>query len=559
MKGSALLIVISIILPNLIIGEPIDPSAKLAEWDGGFITVADYQERWQRMAPKERPELKSIEDKEKFLDNLIAARFLIAGAESARLDTLPNIREWFAKRRVSMLKSALEKQAIEPNAIVDSAEIDQILNRRTIEIEARHIVVPTAEIAQAILDSIEAGVPFDQLAIRYSVDAAGPKGGYLGRVKWGDFSELWCEKAFSLSPGEVSDPLMTEKGYVIIKVEDKGEVKLENPDFERRSIAYSLYKQKFVEESTAFRDSLYLAYNVNFNDAALITLATRYAQKLEDLGISSVVVDIDVIPDLGPDEEEMPVVTYEGGSFTLSEVVDMILSFPYPVRPALDNPDALVEFVTRQLNDTLYVAEALRRGLDKSPSFLNEFNKMRERRIAMAFYNQITGVVSVPEDSLMSYYNRNKEKFRVPEGWVASKIVVGTREAADSMLTRIKAGEPFENVATQRSRDRFTAPKGGDMGFSPIGKDPEFDEFIVQLKVGDMGIFRSVEGWVVLWLRERRESRIPEFDEVAGRIKNILLPVYRDSILNDWLQEKRKGLGVKINRDLLSRVEVFSQ
>ncbi|MGQ9811659.1 MAG: peptidylprolyl isomerase, partial [bacterium] len=182
MKASALLIVISILLPNLITGEPIDPDAKLAEWDGGFVTVADYREWWQRMDPKERPALRTIDEKRDYLDKIIDVRLMLAGAESLALDTLPKIRMWLEKQRISALKKALEDEAITADIRIDPLEVERELARQKTTIVARHIVVPTADLAAAILDSIKAGVPFENLAYRYSTDDYAPRGGYIVEV-----------------------------------------------------------------------------------------------------------------------------------------------------------------------------------------------------------------------------------------------------------------------------------------------------------------------------------------------------------------------------------------
>jgi len=79
--------------------------------------------------------------------------------------------------------------------------------------------------AQAILDSLQNGADFSELAKRHSDDInSGKKGGSLGLARRGVFVKEFEEAAFSLSSGEISPLVETQFGFHIIKlIEKKGE------------------------------------------------------------------------------------------------------------------------------------------------------------------------------------------------------------------------------------------------------------------------------------------------------------------------------------------------
>ncbi len=79
--------------------------------------------------------------------------------------------------------------------------------------------------AEALLDSINAGADFSELARRHSEDVGSAKnGGRLGLARRGVFVKAFEEAAFALQPGEVSGIIETAFGFHIIKlVERKGE------------------------------------------------------------------------------------------------------------------------------------------------------------------------------------------------------------------------------------------------------------------------------------------------------------------------------------------------
>lgn len=109
------------------------------------------------------------------------------------------------------------------------------------QVHARHILIRVpenaseAEIAQAkkqieaIKQEIENGADFAELAKQYSQDpGSAPTGGDLGFFERGQMVQEFEEAAFALEPGQVSDPVRTQFGFHLIKVEEKKPA--EHPD-----------------------------------------------------------------------------------------------------------------------------------------------------------------------------------------------------------------------------------------------------------------------------------------------------------------------------------------
>ena len=77
-------------------------------------------------------------------------------------------------------------------------------------------------IARQILDSVNQGIDFSELAIRNSADSgSAAMGGDLGYAKKGTFVKPFEEAAYLLEVGEVSDIVETEFGYHILKLKDR--------------------------------------------------------------------------------------------------------------------------------------------------------------------------------------------------------------------------------------------------------------------------------------------------------------------------------------------------
>ncbi|WP_247747227.1 peptidylprolyl isomerase [Alkalihalobacillus sp. BA299] len=117
----------------------------------------------------------------------------------------------------------ISRLAIQDLMTQDIEEVDaENIDESTIEVEASHILVKEEDLAKEILEKINAGEDFEELATEHSVDpGSAQKGGKLGFFGQGRMVPEFEEAAFNLEVGEVSDIVETEHGFHIIKVTDK--------------------------------------------------------------------------------------------------------------------------------------------------------------------------------------------------------------------------------------------------------------------------------------------------------------------------------------------------
>ena len=99
------------------------------------------------------------------------------------------------------------------------------------EVHARHILVETEDEAKAIKAELKKGADFAELAKKKSKDPGAADGGDLGFFTKDQMVPEFSAVAFALEPGKISDPVKSQFGWHIIKVEEKRNRKA--PDFDQ--------------------------------------------------------------------------------------------------------------------------------------------------------------------------------------------------------------------------------------------------------------------------------------------------------------------------------------
>ncbi|NBI27529.1 peptidylprolyl isomerase [Chengkuizengella marina] len=117
------------------------------------------------------------------------------------------------------------------------------------QVKASHILVETKEEAEAIMQQINDGVDFAELAKEHSIDpGSGANGGDLGFFGRDMMVPEFEEAAFNLSVGEMSEIVQSEFGFHIIKVTDKKEAKTPTLEEKQEEIKEELIKVKTSEQ-----------------------------------------------------------------------------------------------------------------------------------------------------------------------------------------------------------------------------------------------------------------------------------------------------------------------
>jgi peptidyl-prolyl cis-trans isomerase C len=115
---------------------------------------------------------------------------------------------------------------------------------------------------EAVKVRVDRGEDFGALAKEFSHCPSAEKGGDLGYFERGKMAKPFEDAAFSMKPGEVSDIVVTDFGFHLIKVTDRKPERTISYDEAKERIKQHLQRVKFLEEKNNYVAELKKKSNV---------------------------------------------------------------------------------------------------------------------------------------------------------------------------------------------------------------------------------------------------------------------------------------------------------
>lgn len=140
----------------------------------------------------------------------------------------------------------------------------------TTEYNAAHILVETEEEAKAIKEQIDGGTDFGELAKEKSTGPSGPNAGDLGWFTRDMMVEPFGDAVAELEPGAVSDPVQTQFGWHIVKLNETRNAEAPSFDEMRPQIEQSIRSDKMQARMDTILESAKVDRSTDEIDPAIL-------------------------------------------------------------------------------------------------------------------------------------------------------------------------------------------------------------------------------------------------------------------------------------------------
>ena len=221
---------------------PADPNMVIMTVGDEKITLKQYNDLIQSLPPQVQAAARGPQ-KRAFAERIVEVKLLSKKAERENLEQTPAVKEQLAFQRQQILANAAYQEMIKA-AKVDDTTVHKYYDDHKVDYEmakGHHILIrmkgsPVAlragqkELsdeealakAQEIRKKLQDGGDFDALAKAESDDTgSGAKGGDLGSFKHGQMVGPFDQAAFSIPVKQISEPVKTQFGYHIIRVDER--------------------------------------------------------------------------------------------------------------------------------------------------------------------------------------------------------------------------------------------------------------------------------------------------------------------------------------------------
>jgi peptidyl-prolyl cis-trans isomerase C len=211
-----------------------DANPVLAKVNGSDIRQSDMALAEEELGPS-LDKMDPATKQENLLAFLIDMKIVSKAAEDKKVEDNEEFKKRLAFARNRLLMDSLlatEGKAATTDEAMKKVYDDaskQITGEQ--EVHARHILVETEDEAKAVKAELDKGADFAELAKKKSKDPGASDGGDLGFFTKDQMVPEFSAVAFALEPGKISDPVKSQFGWHIIKVEEKRNRKA--PDFEQ--------------------------------------------------------------------------------------------------------------------------------------------------------------------------------------------------------------------------------------------------------------------------------------------------------------------------------------
>ncbi len=209
-----------------------DPAAEVtgqtvvAVVNGQDITIGDVV----ALRTELPPQYQSIPDRQLYdglINQMINQILLSQAATRAGLEDRPSVKRGLELQRMSYLAELYARERIDASITKDAVETEYARRyaqeESKLEYNASHILVPEEADATEIAGLARGDADFAELAKERSTGPSGPNGGNLGWFGDGQMVPEFQAGVNELEVGGVSDPIQTQFGWHVIKLNETRE------------------------------------------------------------------------------------------------------------------------------------------------------------------------------------------------------------------------------------------------------------------------------------------------------------------------------------------------
>lgn len=249
----------------------LSPETILASFREQTITLGEFNQIWEEVPEDYKLQL----DKSLVLDQMISEKLLIQEAKYMGLEEDNDVLEQIKKITEQILVQVLIEREILDKIKVNDEEVLEYYEQNKDgftekeQVHLYNILLETEEEAQDVLEQLEAGGDFSEIAIEKSAGPSATQGGDLGYLTRGTIIPEIEEVVFALELEELSEVIKTDFGFHILKITEKKPETVKALEEVKEDIIQTLLPDKQKEAFENFLEELKSKSEIEINEELL--------------------------------------------------------------------------------------------------------------------------------------------------------------------------------------------------------------------------------------------------------------------------------------------------
>jgi len=303
----------------------------------------------------------------------------------------------------------------------------------------------------------------------------------------------------------------------------------------RTVLKASLQKQKIEQQRAVLRDELR-------NSTEIKVFATN------------------IYPE-GDDErkDDAAVASYGSQTITWGEVRERMIAVGKGAvarDPLAMESDARLQYLQNEIDTRLLAQKAKAEGLEQDAAYRARYNEYAKTRLINLHRANLARDMEPSDAELKAWYEANRDRIAEPEYRKAQMVMLNPEDEANSIKTRVEAGEI---TMFQAASDYSVAPDAkqnlGELGWIAQGKlKPELDAVVFKLGPAEIGGPVEAGGlWHIVTVQDVRDAENTDLDE--ARTHKLAKRSYIHDKLNEYVVNLRKNdFEVEVYEDVMLRL-----
>lgn len=502
------------------------------------ITVDQLRKFIDDLPEYAKAETTRVEEAKNHLNTMINIELLIMEAKAADLDESLEFRARLEGVRRKKLVSIFQDRALEVEEEVEESKVREYAEHMglTRAIRLADIMVPSRENALAVLRELKSGVPFGQVAKKWSINKeTSAQGGDLGRYTTREnMIHPLQDKLFSLALGEISEPIKIGGHYSIFTVIADSTIEL-SPQ-RKLVIEMGLKKEKKQQAQSLLVAQLKEKYHLELDREGLALIVEKVR------GGTSFALET---------ERNIVLYRYDGGEITAQDLAEAGHALKGNALAQLSDSSQVIAFAERHVvPNAMLVEAALRAGIDEEAETIEWLEDQAKQFLIRALRARVLKAkVTIAENELRQFYEAHAARYLHPEQIEVQEILVETEAEALRVMEQIQRGAPLGDLAKKYSiRSLEYRDEEGRFHFHLFEKN-FFGGFVELAEKAEIGVLTGPakvnEGYSIFKVLSRERKR-ETFAEAEWRVRSQLKREKNRKAFNQFTEEVRNKYAAKV-------------